>query len=150
MKSSAIGTWLMLLVVIGCFGATRPPAELQSGESCSWCRMAVSDHRFATQLSAIEPLFFDDIGCMQHYLRTPKERGVPADAAPYVADHRTAEWIPAATAWYRRCPSVETPMGSHLLAYRDAESAKLDKVRGDCSAVTAAEIFGSSLPGGKK
>ena len=140
---------LMSLVVVACFGAAAPPAQLQRGETCRWCRMAVSDARFAAQFSATEPLFFDDIGCMQHFLRDPKSALDP-EAVPYVADHRTKEWIHAEGALYRRCPSVETPMGSHLLAYRDTESAKLDKIVGDCTTVTAAEIFGTSLPGEKK
>ena len=62
----------MSLVVLACSGAPAPPAELQRGETCRWCRMAVSDARFAAQFSATEPLFFDDIGCMQHFLRDPK------------------------------------------------------------------------------
>lgn len=142
--------WLMSLLVIGCFGAASPPAELQRGENCRWCRMAVSDQRFAAQLSGAEALFFDDIGCLQHFLSKPKEGGVDPDAVAYVADHRTKEWIHAAAATYRRCPSVETPMSSHLLAWRDAESAKLDPVAADCATATAKELFGTSLPGGKK
>ncbi len=134
------------MFAVACSGAITPPAELQPGESCRLCRMVVSDRRFAAQLGAAEPLFFDDIGCMQNYL---KKNAAP-DATPYVADHRTREWVPAAEASYERCPSVETPMGSHLVAHRDAASARLDTVPGTCTAVTAASIFGSSLAEGRQ
>src|SRR5512142_3102743 len=95
--------WTLPLLVLACFGAAAPPAQLQRGENCRWCRMAVSDQRCAAQLSGAEPLFFDDIGCMQHFLSKPKGGALDPDAVTYVADHRTKEWIAAATAVYRRC-----------------------------------------------
>lgn len=154
MKSSPMAvlrssTLALLLLATACSGGATPPAEIQRGESCRWCRMAVSDARFAAQLAGLEPLFFDDIGCMANYLRKANE-GAAGDVTPYVADHRTREWVAAAKALYGRCASVETPMGSHLLAFRDEASARLDPVWKGCRAVTAAEVFGASLPKEKK
>lgn len=146
MKSNRLATALFsMIVAVACARGVAQPAALERGESCRWCRMAVSDQRFAAQLTGAETLFFDDIGCMANYLRKSKDA---ADLTAYVADHRTREWIPAATASYERCPAVETPMGSHLLAHRDAASARTDHDSANCKAATAAEIFGTSLPKG--
>ena len=138
----------LLLSVMACSGGATPPAEIQRGESCRWCRMSVSDHRFATQLAGLEPRFFDDVGCMVKYLL--KEKDDAGDHTAYVSDYRTREWIPAATAVYGRCPSVETPMASHLVAFRDEGSARQDPAWKDCQAVTLSEVFGESLPKEKK
>ncbi len=149
MKSRRSSMLALLLLAMVCSGGATPPAKIQRGESCRWCRMAVSDARFAAQLAGLEPLFFDDIGCMVNYLRKAKE-GAGGDYTPYVTDHRTREWVLAARALYGRCPSVETPMGSHLLAFRDEASARLDPAWKDCEAVTAADVFGPSQQKEKK
>jgi copper chaperone NosL len=143
------GLLLALLLPAACSRTTVAPAPLDPrNESCAWCRMSVSDPRFAAQLvgNGVEPLFFDDIGCMANYLRSPK-RG-SSDLAAYVADHRTRAWVPAAGAVYVRCPAVDTPMGSHLIAHHDSASAALDPDTKKCDAATAAEIFGNALPRG--
>jgi copper chaperone NosL len=88
--------------------------------------MGVSEARFAGQVAAPGevPRFFDDLGCLAAYLDA--HRGIP-HAAVFVADHRSREWVPAASAVYTRAASVATPMGSHLIAHRDAASRDQDR-----------------------
>jgi copper chaperone NosL len=87
--------------------------------------MIVSDPRLAAQIAAPgeEPQFFDDIGCLREYLRSTQP---PGDAVVFVADHRTGEWARAVDAVYTRSHTVATPMGSGLLAHRDAASRAAD------------------------
>jgi copper chaperone NosL len=107
--------------------------------------MAVSDARFAAQIAAPseEPRFFDDVGCLRDHLKAAKTP--PAMAVAYVADHRTREWVAAAQAVYTRVPSLETPMGSHLIAHADAASREQDPDARGGTPMTPAEVFG---PGG--
>jgi copper chaperone NosL len=132
--------WLWL---VGCSSAQQPAAVDTRNDACAHCRMMVSDVRFAGQIVAPgeEPRFFDDIGCLRDFL---KASTVPRGATAYVADHRTKKWVIAARAVYVRNDQVETPMGSHLLAYEDAASRDADAdSRG--TPVEVAAIFG---PGG--
>jgi copper chaperone NosL len=84
--------------------------------------MPVSDARLASQIVAPgeEPRFFDDLGCLADTIA----RGgpLPKGTVLYVADHRTGRWVRAGEAVFTRCPAVETPMGSHVIAHADAAS----------------------------
>jgi copper chaperone NosL len=110
--------------------------------------MAVSDPRFAAQLVAPseEPRFFDDVGCLRDYLAANRSR--PAHLVAYVADHRTKAWVSAARAVYARVGGLETPMGSHLIAHADAASRDADPDAKGGVPLSAADVFGASLPGG--
>lgn len=128
-----------------CTGGPVRPARLDAGnEACGWCRMVVSDPRFAAQLVAPseEPVFFDDIGCMASYL---KGRPLPLGAVAFVADHRAKEWVAAAGAVYTKVPLLATPMGSHLIAHASAASRAADPDANAGAPVSSADVFG---PGG--
>ena len=97
-----------------------------------------------------EAKFFDDVGCLREFLK----QGDPprAGAVTYVADHRTGAWVRAARAAYGRCPALETPMGSYLVAHADGASRDQHPALRACVSVAVAEIFGPDGPpdGNKK
>ena len=137
---------LAAIALAACASGPPPPATLDTtSEPCAWCRMAVSDARTAAQLVAPseEPRFFDDVGCLAHYLAGARTR---PGAVAYVADHRTRAWVRADLALYTFAPSVETPMGSHLLAHADASSRDADPQARGGAAWTLAQVFGPSGP----
>jgi copper chaperone NosL len=104
--------------------------------------MAITEARFAGQIvaPAEEPLFFDDIGCMAHFLAGARER--PARTMTYVADHRSRTWTRADAALYTEVPGLATPMGSHLIAHADVSSRDADPVAKDGRPRSVAEVFG--------
>jgi copper chaperone NosL len=118
---------LLAVAAVSCSGGPPGPAALSAdgGDSCSTCRMTVSDPRTAAQIAVPgeEPRFFDDVGCLREHLR---ERVLPADGQAFVADHRTGQWTAAESAVYARMPGLETPMGSRLLAWTDETSRAQD------------------------
>ncbi len=127
-------------------GPVRPAALDPAHDACRSCRMPVSDPRVAAQLAAPgeEALFFDDIGCLRDFLA-----GAPAGrpgAVAFVADHRTGAWVPASAARLSRCPAVETPMGSHLLAWSDDASRASDPASAGCASVETSAVFGPAGP----
>ena len=137
------------LLALSCSPGGLEPAPLDvRNDTCRWCRMTVSDRASAAQIvgRGIEPLFFDDIGCMASFLRDPKNR--PHDAVAFVADHRTREWVPAAKAIYMKCPGIETAMASHLIAHVNVASQAADRDTAGCREMTIASVFGQSLPDG--
>jgi copper chaperone NosL len=136
-----------LLVVVGALACSRgppPPAAVDTrNDACASCRMLVSDPRTAAQLVAPgeEPAFFDDVGCLARYLREhPPRRG----AVAYVADHRSGAWVPAREASYVLQPAASTPMGSHLLAYRDPNSRDADPAARGGRSLDLREVFGEA------
>lgn len=126
----------------GCSSNTLRPVAIDTrNDACASCRMAVSNPRLAAEIvtASEEPRIFDDIGCLAAYLR---EHPIAPDAALYVADHRTGEWVPARSALVTRAGAIDTPMGSHLVAHADAASRDADRTKG--AAVNTAELFGGS------
>ena len=135
---------------LACSGGEPAPAPLDAAtETCRSCRMPVSDSRLAAQLAVPgeEPAFFDDIGCLRDFLRA---RPAKPGSVAWVADHRNASWVRAAAAVYSRCPALETPMASHLIAHGSAASRDEDPSARGCMTVTPEEVFGAALPVARK
>lgn len=131
-------------LVASCAGGSLKPAPLDIGqEACRFCRMTIADARSAGQIVAPgeEALFFDDVGCLGNYV---KQGELPERAVTYVTDHRTKAWVPASQAIYTRVASLETPMGSHIIAHEDAASRDADPDARTGVPVVATEIFGRS------
>jgi len=123
-------------------GPIRPASLDTKNEQCSSCRMGVSNVLFAAQIvtPSEDPRFFDDIGCLRDYLKSLRMR--PPKAIAYVNDHRTRNWVAASQAVYTRVPSIDTPMGSHLIAHADAASRDQDPDARGGTPMTADDVFG--------
>jgi copper chaperone NosL len=150
------GGWTHLAIAVAalaaaCGSAPPPPATLDPGaDACSYCRMIVSDTRFASQIVAPyeEPRFFDDLGCLGHYLANSPE--LPAGAVVYVADHRTKGWVRADRAVYTRVDALSAPMGSHVIAHESDASRRADPDAAGGVAIDASAVFpGGRAPGGR-
>ncbi len=134
---------VLAVLLAACSKGPTPPAQPDTrNDACGWCRMAVTDLRFAAQLVAPgeEPRFFDDIGCLAAFL---KGGGAPVRGqVAYVADHRTKAWIRASSALYTKVPGLLTPMNSFLVAHADAASRSADDSARAGAPVTVADVFG--------
>jgi copper chaperone NosL len=141
---------MALVLFAACSRGPAPPVMLDTqNDRCGWCRMAVSDARFAAQLvsPSEEPRVFDDIGCFATFL---KSGGAPAKGQiAYVADHRTKAWVRASAAVYTKKPGLESPMGSGLVAHADADSRDADPDAASGTAVNERDVFGpNGVPDG--
>ena len=139
-------------LLVACASGPPAPAALDTrNDACRSCRMIVSDARLAAQLvaPAEEPWFFDDIGCLTRYAA---DAGAwPAHSVAYVADHRTGAWVRAETALYTKVASLETPMGSHLIAHADAASRDADPAARGGVPRTPVEVYGAGgVPGDRR
>ena len=146
--SAACLMWIAVLVS-GCGGAPTP-ADLSphGGDACAFCRMAVSNARTVGQIAVAgeEPRFFDDLGCLRDYLRN---HSMPEGGRAYVTDHRSGGWVPADRAVYARVSRIETPMGSHLLAWADASSRSQDSSSEGGEPVPADTVLASGAGGSR-
>jgi len=137
----------LLSASAGCSSGPPQPATLDTkNEACAWCRMAVSDPRFAAQVVAPGelPRFFDDIGCLADWLEAGKE--IPEGAVAFVADHRTRAWIRADRAAYTRVAGLATPMSSHVIAHADAVSRDQDPDARGGEPLSVGALFGAAGP----
>lgn len=115
-------------------------------DTCAFCRMPVSDLRFAAQLHAPgeEVRFFDDVGCLREFL--VRSGGLSATATVFVSDHRTKAWAPAKGAVFGRRNGMQTPMGSGLLAWADAASRVADPAAAGAETVPDTHVLGGGKP----
>ena len=122
-----VAVCLLLAGLAACRATPPTPAALDTrNDACGMCRMLVSDARFAGQIVAPGelPVFFDDIGCLAQYLR--EHAALPDGAVAFVADHSTKDWTRASTAVFTKLASIETPMGSHVIAHASTSSRDAD------------------------
>ena len=114
--------WLLALAVFaGCASKEVKPVELFPEDACSNCRMAVSDHRFASEIinDESEVFKFDDIGCMLTFKGKHSPMGI---AAIFLQDYEKREWITYESAVIVET-DVDTPMGSGKVAFADSTRA---------------------------
>lgn len=120
------------LLCIGCGNAELRPIEIMSEDMCSFCKMAISEKRFASELLTQdgEVFKFDDIGCM---LRFRKSHGHPESVvATFVVDYDTREWIKSEEAYFVKSTVFKTPMGGNVVAFKTGASAAaaVDRTQG--------------------
>jgi copper chaperone NosL len=112
----------------GCAGSGVPgPVGIDLGrDACRHCRMAIVSKATAAEIVAPgeEPLLFDDIGCLRDF----------------VTDHRSGEWIDARHAVFTRT-SLQTPMGSGIVAHADTASRDQEPAARSGSVVSAGSIL---------
>ena len=150
MSVRGLAAVLLLAALAGCSRGPAAPVALDTkNDRCCWCRMAVSNARFAAQLASPseEPRAFDDIGCLATFL---KSGGAPAKGQiAYVADHRTKAWVRAAAAVYTKRPGLDTPMGSGLVAHADGTSRDADAEAAGGEPIPMRDVFGpNGVPDG--
>jgi len=137
---------LSVALLAACGGGVDGPAPVDTkNDACAWCRMSVSDLRFAAQLTAPghEPKLFDDAGCLRDWLKEPREA---AEWTAWLSDHRTKEWVTAKDAILVRDPAVQTPMNSGLVAWANAASRDLDPAGKGGTPVPATDVTGPFAP----
>jgi nitrous oxide reductase accessory protein NosL len=117
-----------LLMLTGCPKTEDAvPPEIRFGQdTCQACGMIIEDERYAAAVvivsagGTVEKHAFDDIGEM---LEFAPPQGTQ-DARRYVRDVTTRQWLEANRATLVRSSQVQTPMGSGIVAYGDAEAAR--------------------------
>jgi copper chaperone NosL len=141
----------LAIVALNCNSGMPAPATLDTrNDVCADCRMAVSSARFSAQIVAPgeDPLFFDDLGCLAAYL--VDHAAQPAGAVAYVTDHRSGQWVLASGAVFTKVSTLETPMGSYLIAHASTDSRDADEAARGGAPVDAAGYFGPALPRGSR
>ena len=102
--------------------ADAPPELVVDRTACSHCRMLISEpvYAAASQAPGAAARVFDDLGCL-----LAAARHAPGDAGRvWVHDARTGAWIDGRAAVFVTAASLQTPMGSGVIAFADREAAE--------------------------
>ncbi|MFZ0062897.1 MAG: nitrous oxide reductase accessory protein NosL [Pyrinomonadaceae bacterium] len=115
---------LSLLLLIGCATSTVEPVPLAPEDMCDYCRMIISEKRYAAEFigSDGQAFKFDDIGCMANFIRS--KRNTTKVVARFVMDFDSRQWIKADDAYYVRSPELTTPMNGGIVAFVDQSKAQ--------------------------
>ena len=120
--------WRVLCLIIGmivlsnCGQHAHEPVSLLPNDMCDYCRMAISEKRYAAELINTEgqAFKFDDIGCMTNFVR----KNTLKASAYFVMDFDERQWLKAEDAYYVRSPELPTPMNGNVVAFKDQSRAQ--------------------------
>lgn len=115
---------LSLLLLAGCKTSKFEPVALAPEDMCNYCKMAISEKRYAAELidSEGQAFKFDDIGCMANFVKSRKDTTKPV--AYFVMDFDDRQWIRADGAYYVRSSELTTPMSGGIIAFRTLSKAQ--------------------------
>ena len=137
MKNIAV---ILLILLAGCQTKTLEPVSIEANDMCSFCRMSISEKRYAAELidSDGQVFKFDDIGCMGNFIK--QKRLNSSISAAFVIDFERREWLKAEKAAYVRSSEFKTPMNGGIVAFKDQSIARaaVDQYHG--SLLTFAEV----------
>jgi len=133
-RASVLLGGLLLPMFTGCSGSpdSGPVAVQWDRDTCDYCRMVISDVRYAAQVRGSprgQVYRFDDIGCALNWLAAhPPEHA----AEIWVADHRHhhgVRWLDARIAHYLSGQRTPMDYGFGAQDLTTADSVSFDTVR---------------------
>lgn len=121
-----LAAWSLLIGVtaLACQKQALGPVALEPEDMCSYCRMAISEKRYAAELidSEGQAFKFDDIGCMANFIESKKNKA--KTIAYFVMDFDERQWIKAEDAYYVRSSELSTPMNGGIIAFTTESKAQ--------------------------
>ncbi len=114
---------LFFIVLTACRTAEIKPVDIGAEDVCTHCKMAISEKQFAAEFITPDgdALKFDDIGCMQDYL---KEKPDTKIAAHFFMEYDTKQWIKGSSARFVKSKEITSPMSGGIIAFGNETKAK--------------------------
>jgi copper chaperone NosL len=135
-KSVSLGvvSWIVIagIFLASCQKNMNGPVAIAPEDMCAYCKMAISEKRYAAELidSEGQAFKFDDIGCMVNFSKNQKNTA--KIAAYFVMDFDERQWTKADDAYYVRSSELTTPMNGGIIAFKNQSKAQeaIGKYRG--------------------
>lgn len=137
LKSKAIPAMALTLFSVFTFtSCSSGPQPVKAGDQCTFCKMGISDTRFAGELITQKGKLykFDDLHCMLAFAGAP---GWDKSSVKnyYLADFSTPDqWLIAENALLLKSEQLKSPMGGNTAAFSN-----------DADRKTAAETFSGTV-----
>jgi copper chaperone NosL len=114
---------LFLFALTACRETEIKPVDIAAEDVCTHCKMAISEKQFASEIITTDgdALKFDDIGCMQDYL---KEKPDTKIAAHFFVEYDTKRWLKSNSASFVKSKEITSPMGGGIIAFENDTKAK--------------------------
>lgn len=132
MKRKPVGAVLILFItcisLISCSAPGPLPVKLNV-DSCSYCKMIVTDAHFVTQLTTKKgrQYVFDDMICMAGYMKENKEMDY---AHVYIADYvHPSNFVDLDHAILLQSDSLSSPMNGNMIGFTARDSANIYQSR---------------------
>ncbi len=112
---------LMLFLFVSCSSGPKP---IEAGkDECSFCKMIISDPRFASELVTKKGKVykFDDLHCLNSFSKS----GTLTDSSGrsiYLVDFSTGDFIKPQESLFLKSESLKSPMGSNIAAFLNSDS----------------------------
>jgi copper chaperone NosL len=120
--TAVAGLGFVLAVVLWPAGRGGPEPIAYGRDTCGHCRMHLARPGFAAKTR--DPggalATYDDLGCLLAGMASTRDETAEA----WVEDHHTGELVPLRDAHLVRAERVRTPMGSGVVAFKDAATAE--------------------------
>jgi copper chaperone NosL len=113
-----------LLFLVCCETSKFKPVAIAPEDMCAYCKMAISEKRYAAELidSEGQAFKFDDIGCMLNFTKSKKTTA--KIVAYFVMDFDERQWTKAEGAYYVRSAEITAPMNGGIIAFKNQSKAK--------------------------
>ena len=119
---------LLLMLLVACGAAEIEPVPIENEDTCSFCRMAITEKQFAAEIVTNDSVWkFDDVGCLLRFQQNAGDK--VKGASIFVTDYDSRKWLKAEKAFFVRSKEIKTPMASGIIAYADRAKAGNDAVR---------------------
>lgn len=126
-RGTGVSLAAVALSLISLQSCNSGPQPIQAGiDQCSFCKMTVSDTRFACELITQKGKVykFDDTHCMIAFVNAP---GTDKSSIRqfYLADfNENTKWLNAENAWLLKSEALKSPMGGNTAAFSSAGDQK--------------------------
>ena len=113
-----------LLLFVCCETSKFKPVAIAPEDMCAYCKMAISEKRYAAELidSEGQAFKFDDIGCMLNF--TKSKKATAKIVAYFVMDFDERQWTKADDAYYVRSAEITAPMNGGIIAFKNQPKSK--------------------------
>lgn len=127
---------LSLFSIFAFSSCTSGPQPIKPGDQCAFCKMGISDPRFASELITLKGKLykFDDAHCMISFTASP-DWDKNSVKNYYLSNFsQPDQWLIAENALLLKSEELKSPMGGNLAAFANEEDQK-----------AAAETFAGTL-----
>lgn len=114
---------LFTLTFTACRETEIKPVDIAAEDVCTHCKMAISEKQFAAEFITPDgdAFKFDDIGCMQDYLKEHLDSKI---AAHFFVEYDTKQWLKGNNASFVKSKEITSPMGGGIIAFSNETKAK--------------------------
>jgi copper chaperone NosL len=119
---------ILLGVMLTSCGASGPQPIDLNNDNCDFCKMSISDKRFACEMVTAKGRVykFDDVTCMVHYKKENKDKSEKATF--FVSDFLSPfALVSTDKLTLLKGETIEGPMGGTIAAFSRADSASVYK-----------------------